>query len=125
MGRDMKLALLCVFSQIKRDQKIPNALKYANITSLFKNKGSRLNLENDRGIFVVSAMRMILDTLIYQEKFLLIDENMSCSNIGSSRNRNIRDHLFIIYAIINSVINGDEDQIDIQIYDVMKSFDEL
>ena len=69
MGRDMKLALMSVFSQIKRDKNIPNALKYANITSLFKNKGSRLNLENDRGIFVVSAMRMILDTLIYQEKF--------------------------------------------------------
>ena len=34
MGKDMKLALLSVFNQIKRDQKLPTALKFANITSL-------------------------------------------------------------------------------------------
>ena len=49
---------------------------------------------------------MILDSLIYQEKYPLIDSQMSNSNIGARKHRNIRDHLFIVYAIINSVING-------------------
>ena len=76
MGRDMKLALLNIFNQIKREKKVPQAFKFANISSIYKNKGSRQSLENDRGIFVVSTLRMILDSLIYQEMFPLIDKNM-------------------------------------------------
>ena len=68
---------------------------------------------------------MILDGLIYDEKFPLIDSNMSVSNIGARRQRNIRDHLFIIYAVINSVVNGDAEAIDVQIFDVEKCFDKL
>ena len=45
---------------------------------------------------------------------------MSDSNIGARKNRNIRDHLYlyIVYAIINSVIHGNEEPVDIQIYGV-------
>ena len=50
---------------------------------------------------------------------------MSDSNIGARKNRNIRDHLYIVYAIINSVIHGNEEPVDIQIYDVEKCFDAL
>ena len=82
-------------------------------------------LFNDRGIFVVCVLRMILDSLIYQDKFNDVDENMSNSNIGSRKNRNIRDHLFVVYGILNSVLNGEADPIDVQIYDVEKCFDAL
>ena len=77
-----------------------------NITTIFKNKGSRQDMENDRGIFILSALKKILDKLIYIDKFENIDKNMSCSNVGARRGRNIRDHLFIIYGIINSVVKG-------------------
>ena len=50
---------------------------------------------------------------------------MTNSNIGGRRDRNIRDHLFIVYGIINSVINGSEEEVDIKIYDVEKCFDAL
>ena len=50
---------------------------------------------------------------------------MSDSNIGARRGRNIKNHLFMIYGIINSVIRGKEDCIDIQIYDIEKAFDGL
>jgi hypothetical protein len=50
---------------------------------------------------------------------------MSDSNIGARRNRNIKNHLFIIYGVINSVIRGKEECIDIQIYDLEKAFDAL
>ena len=68
----------------------------------------------------LSTLRMILDTLIYEEKVHFVDRNMSPSNIGARCDRNIRDHLFVIYAIVNSVINGKFDSIDIQIFDVQK-----
>ena len=50
---------------------------------------------------------------------------MSNSNIGARKGRNIKDHLFIIYRIINSVLKGNEPCIDIQIYDLIKAFDSL
>ena len=125
MGNDMKEALLSLFNQIKRDKIVPEAFKYANISSIYKNKGSQQSLDNDRGIFVVTILRMILDGLIYKEKFPLIDKNMSSSNIGARSKRNIRDHLFIVYGIVNSVVNGTSAPIDLQIYDVQKCFDEL
>ena len=50
-----------------------------------------------------------------------IEKNMSPSNRGAMRNKNIRKHLFILYGIINSVINGQGECIDTQIYDVIQS----
>ena len=125
LGKDLKMAILNLFNSIKKEQKLPKFLQFANITTIYKKKGSRQDMNNDRGIFVVSVLRMILDSLIYEEKFPLVDSNMSCSNIGARKNRNIRDHLFIVYGVINSVLNGNEDPVDIQIYDVEKCFDAL
>ena len=82
-------------------------------------------MDNERGIFILSSMKKILDKLIYIEKFEDIDKNMSNSNIGARKGRNVKAHLFLIYGIINSVIRGDEPCIDVQIYDLVKAFDSL
>ena len=50
---------------------------------------------------------------------------MSFSNVGGRKQRNIRDNLFVIYASINDVINGNGTSFDIQGYDVIKCFDEM
>ena len=50
---------------------------------------------------------------------------MTDSNIGARRKRNIKDHLLIIHGIINSIVKGNEECIDIQIYDLEKAFDAL
>ena len=82
-------------------------------------------MDNDRGIFILTALKKILDNLIFIDKFDEIDSNMSDSNIGARKGRNVKNHLFIIYGIINSVIKGNEACIDIQIYDLEKAFDAL
>ena len=82
-------------------------------------------MDNDRGIFIISTLKAILDKLIYNDNYEDIDENMSDSNIGARKGRNIRNHLMIIYGVINSVIRGGEECIDIQIYDLEKAFDAL
>ena len=101
VGEDLKLGMLQLFNSMKTELHIPKMLQYANITTIWKKKGSRQDLNNDRGIFVVSVMRMILDSLIYQDKYNELDENMSDSNIGARKARNVRDHLFIVNGIVN------------------------
>ena len=96
-----------------------------NISTIYKNKGSRFDLVNDRGIFNMVSFRKILDRLIYNEKYKLIDENMSDSNVGARKGKNIRNHLFIVYGVINSVSNGESPPVDIQLYDLKQCFDAM
>ena len=82
-------------------------------------------MENDRSIFGLSVFKKIIDKLIYQEKYPSIDQFMTDSNIGARKKRNIKNHLFIIHGIINSVVKGEGECVDIQIYDLVKAFDVL
>ena len=100
-------------------------MKKVAITSLYKNKGSKSDFSNQRGIFNVSKVRSILDKILYQDVYETIDQELSYSNIGARKGRNIRDHLFVVYAIINDVINGNSPPIDIQSIDINKCFDEM
>ena len=97
----------------------------SNITTIYKKKGSKHSLESDRGIFGLSVFRKIIDGLIYKEKYPLVDAAMTDSNIGARKKKNIKNHLFIIYGVINSVLKGENACIDIQIYDLVKAFDVL
>ena len=124
-GPDLILALLKLMNEIKHRQSVPDFMNLSNITTLYKHKGSRLDMNSDRGIFILTSMKRILDKMIYLEKFDFIDKNMSDSNIGSRKDRNIKNHLFMIYGIINSVVKGKEECVDIQIYDIEKAFDAL
>ena len=96
-----------------------------SITSLFKNRGQKSDIGNECGIFNLSKIRSIFDKDIYSDIYEEIDKNMSCSNVGGQKERNIRDHLFVVYAAINDVMNGNGQSFDIQTYDIIKCFDEM
>ena len=125
IGSDLKEALLIFLNEVKSKQFIPHSMTLGNITTIYKSKGSRLDMNSDRGIFILTVLKKITEKLIYNDKYKDIDKNMSDSNIGSRKKRNIRDHLLIIHGVINSVIRGKEEPIDIQIYDLEKAFDAL
>ena len=63
-GNDLKCALLKMSNKIKKNQKFPDVLSHCNITSLYKNKGSKKDFNNYRGIFRVTVIRSIIDKLI-------------------------------------------------------------
>ena len=100
-------------------------MKLANITSIYKLKGPKKSLESDRGIFVLTVIRGILDRLLYNDLYPEVEFNMSNSNIGALKNKNVRNHLFVVHGIINSVVKGEAKCIDIQIYDIKQAFDSL
>ena len=124
-GKDLKQALITLMNRIKRELIYPEVLEDYDISSIFKNRGARNCFDNYRGIFRVPIFRTILDRLIYNDEYPNIDENLSDSNVGARKNRNIRDNIFVVNAITNSVVNGNEDPVDIQVFDVEKCFDAL
>ena len=71
-GKDLKASLLKFLNLVKRTQKYPTILQFSNITSFYKSKGDRADLENDRGVFIVVKLRSILDKLVYNDKYNII-----------------------------------------------------
>ena len=124
-GDDLKAAILKMMNKIKADQIFPECLQLCNISSIWKRKLSRSDFDAYRGIFRVTVFRSIMDSLIYNDEYKTIDSNLSDCNVGGRKHRNIRDNIFVINAIINSINKGTEDPIDVQVYDVEKCFDSL
>ena len=58
-------------------------------------------------------LRQILDKMSYLDKYPELDISMSDSNIGARRNKNIQNHLFIIFGVNNSVLQGEDKCVDI------------
>ena len=114
--------MLC--NAVKTQLLIPSFVKTTKITSIYKNKGEKTDLENDRGIFGASKVRSIIEKLIYNEDYQEIDAAMSDSNVEGRKERNIRDNLLVIYACINHTIRNKK-QLDIQFYDLSKCFDSM
>ena len=50
---------------------------------------------------------------------------MSDSNVGARKNRNIRDHLFVVNGGMNNGINGKGEPTDLKIYDIKRCFDAM
>ena len=125
MGDDMKSAVLSLMNGIKVTGYFPPFTQLADICTIFKNKGSRLEMSSDRGVFILVILRKILDKLIYGDKYDHIARGMSDSNIGAQRKKNIKNHLFVVHGVINAVIKDGKSCIDIQIYDLVQAFDAL
>ena len=66
-----------------------------------------------------------MDKLIYQDKYPDLEIKMSGSNIGARKTKNVRNHLFIVYDVISSVLREGRGCVDIMIYDLIQAFDAL
>ena len=67
----------------------------------------------------------IIDKLIYQDEYENIDKNLTDCNVGARKDRNIRDNLFVVNSVINAVVNGDDEPIDVELFDIIRCFDNL
>ena len=124
-GDDLKLAILKLMNRIKDDQIFPECLHPCNISSIWKRKASRNYFESYRGIFRLPIFRSILDRLIYNDDYPNTDQNLTDSNVGARKERNICDNIFVTHAIMNSIRKGKEGPIDFSVYKVDKCFEAL
>ena len=68
-GRDLKCSMLIFFNRMKTENKIPQFFRKADVATIYKGKGEKCNLTNDRGIFIVTIFRSLLMRLIYGDKY--------------------------------------------------------
>ena len=55
-------------NDVKSQRLVPNFVAFTDITIIYKQKGERSDLDNERGIVGVSKVRSIIDKLVYQNK---------------------------------------------------------
>ena len=90
-GNDLRIAILEMLNRIKT-------------VSKYTLKHLKKGFESYRGIFRVPIFQCILDRLIYNDEYSGIDSNLSGSNVGARRNRNIRDNIFVLIAITITIL---------------------
>ena len=90
-GADLIQSLLVLCNKVKDDCQIPG--------------------------FVIQCddCRSIMYNLMYNDYYDIIDNNMSDSNVGGRKKKNIRDNLFIVYGIINFAVQ-EKVEVDLNLY---------
>ena len=73
------------------------------MTNVYKGKGSKSDLDNHRGLFILNTIRTIKDKMLHSDIYDTIHESMSDSQVGATKGRSIRNHLFILNTMINEV----------------------
>ena len=56
IGKDLKQSLLILCNKIRNEKHYPEFLAKANISAIYKGKNTKSNLENFRGIFLLSKI---------------------------------------------------------------------
>ena len=125
-GKYLKNSMLKLFNRMKAENYIPDFIRNADVVTIYKGKGKKCDLQNDRGIFLVTTFRSILMRLIYLDKYSIIDSNMSDSQVGGRKGRNVRNHVWVLNGVICDVLSNKNNlPIDIQIFDYKQCFDSL
>ena len=122
-GKDLKRALLKMMNKIKETKIIPEFATIKNITAIPK-KGAKTDLEAERGIVIGSVFNTILTNLIYENKYEVIDENMSDGQSGARKNRSTRNNNFVLNACLNEAVQK-KNNVDLIVLDVKQAFDSL
>ena len=126
-GKDFQMSLLSLLNNTKKHLEIPHMMKIVNIALIPKpGKHNKLHhIESHRGIFLIHKFRSLIMRMLLNDKYSILDEFMSDSNVGGRKGRSIRDHLFIVNGIIHEHKNKSQNPITFQILDYSLCFDSM
>ena len=125
-GKNLKKSLLIYFNKMKEQNQVPDFVRLADVTTIYKGKGEKSDLNNDRGIFIVTIFHSLMMKLIYKDIYEIIDASMSDSQIGSRKGKNIRNHIWVLNSVISDTLSSKKKKpIDLGVYDYRQCFDGL
>ena len=105
IGYNLKLSLLVLCNDIKKQGKVPNFMLQTTISTIPK-KGSQTELKNETGIFLVNSVRSLLMRLLFNSESAMVDKNMSESNIGGRKNKSCVNNIWVINSIIHEQLSS-------------------
>ena len=119
-GKEMVNLLLPLLELVWSMEEIPEKWNEGLITSIWKKKGDKEMMRNQRGITVSSAVSMILEEILNQK--ITENINITQSQGGGKKGSMTCDHLFIIRAITSMALKK-RTKFILTFYDVQKAYD--
>ena len=99
-GEGLLQEMVMVLNNIKNNTRSPDQWNKVLITAIFKNKGSRRQLVNYRGIFISSCISKLCEKLIVQRHEEAL-KNVSLAQCGATKGKSPADNIFIANACID------------------------
>ena len=99
-GRAMKSELTKLFNVILEEQTIPADWRKAIIVPIFKNKGSKLDCENHRGISLISVPSKLFMRILLNKIKPNIEERLREQQAGFRAGRSTVDQIFALRQIV-------------------------
>ena len=122
-GKGLLLSLLDVFNTIKSTKEIPDQWNRVLITPIYKNKGSKKELVNYRGIFLTVTVAKVFESIL-KERISSHIRRMNLHQAGSGPNRSPADNLFLLRGCIDHYRHQNK-ILYITAYDFQQAFDSL
>ena len=122
-GKGILEELLKVLNKIKKSKEIPDQWNWVDITTIYKNKGSKKELVNYRGIFLTIIVKKIFENMI-KERMKENLEEVNKHQGGSRTDRSPPDNLFLLYGCIDHMKYKNK-PLFVTAYDFEQAFDAL
>ena len=122
-GKGLLKPLLQVLNIIKTSSNIPGSWRQVLITMIYKNKGSRMDLEKYRGIFLTVIVSKLFERMLQNRMKSNLDK-VSLYQAGSRTGKSGADNLFLLRSAIDysKYMNR---SLYITTYDFRQAFDSL
>ena len=122
---EMKLVYVDLFNRVLSTGQIPEAWTIGMIMPIYKNKGDKGDLDNYRGITILSCLGKLFTSVInsrlnmYANEVNLINENQT----GFRKSYSTLDHIFLLNNIIDILVKSGKQKLYCAFVDYKKAFD--
>ena len=115
--------LLKVLNHIKVTKEVPEQWNWVDITTIYKNKGSKKELVNYRGIFLTIIVKKIFENML-KDRMKEHLQKINKLQGGARANRSPPDNLFLLYACRDHQMYKNQPMY-LTAYDFEQAFDSL
>ena len=122
-GEKLKSLILCVINKVKNTHLTPHQWEMMMITPLFKGKGSKKDLVNQRGIFLTQVISKIWERLI-KERTKDVVSKINPLQAGSRTGKCPGDQVFLLRTCVTHAKYLNQN-LFLNFYDFRQCFDKL
>ena len=121
----MESVYVDLFNRVLNEGKIPEAWTIGMITPIYKNKGDKMDVNNYRGITILSCLGKLFTSVInarlnkYADEVKLINENQT----GFRKGYSTVDHIFLLKNFIDIFVKNGNQKLYCAFVDYKKAFD--
>ena len=99
-GSDLIASLCMVFNSICEENTVPEQWKVTTIVSIYKNKGSKTDLNNRRGLFITNVVSKLFEKILLGKNDNQFKQSISKFQCGGVKGKSTADQVMALNAII-------------------------